>query len=65
MSVHLTDYDRDMLRHLNGEDVPGLFWGAAMGECIEHLHGHRLVERRGGRYLITDAGRRALSGVKT
>ena len=30
MSDKLIDYEIDLLRSMNGEDVPGLRWGAAM-----------------------------------
>jgi len=65
MSVHLTDYDRDILRMLDGEDVPGLAWGAAMGAALGFLRSCGLVRqvRTAGsiNYEITDAGRSALA----
>ncbi len=35
---NLTDYDRKILRHINGEDFPDLSWGAAMGAALGFLH---------------------------
>ena len=60
----MTDYERDIMRHLNGEDVPGLSWGAAMGEALEFLRGDGYVRQRAGRYELTDEGRRALDAVR-
>ncbi len=55
-------YELDILQHLlTGEDIPGLIWGAAMGECIEWLTNRGYIEPRrkmsGIRYEITDKGR--------
>lgn len=61
----LTDYERDILRHLNGEDVAGLCWGAAMSEAIEYLHETGFASPSGGRYTITDEGRAALASGET
>lgn len=52
----ITEYERDILRALNGEKVPGLAWGAAMGAAIEFLRGRRLVSGYTD-IRITDAGR--------
>ena len=65
--MKLSEFEKDILRCLNGEDVPRLAWGAAMGEAIEHLSGRgyvRLSLREPGsaRYVITPAGRAALGG---
>lgn len=64
MNSKLIDYEIDILHSLNGEDVPGLMWGAAMGECIENLYGGGYVTRemtgRGLEYVITDKGRAEL-----
>ena len=62
----MTEFERDILRHLNGEDVPGLCWGAAMGVAISGLRAIGLVERVSWSgnvisYEITDAGRAALT----
>lgn len=61
----MNDYERDVLRHIAGEDVPGLTWGAAMSEAVEWLFKHGYVGRLrmpdgGWKYLITDAGRALL-----
>lgn len=60
----LTDFDRDLLRSMNGEKIEGLAWGAAMGEAVEFLHECGLVTRiwRDGAlvYVPTDAGRAAI-----
>ena len=57
----MTEYEMKVLRHLDGEDIPDLMWGAAMSEAAEELLGAGYVERVGGVYLITDAGREALA----
>jgi hypothetical protein len=56
----MTPFDRDILRHLNGEEMPGLSWGAAMGAAVEWLQGMGYATR-GGNVQITDAGREALT----
>lgn len=60
----ITEHERLILRHLNGEDVKGLVWGAAMTVSIEFLEGAGLVRQvrtdRGISYEITDAGREAI-----
>ena len=65
----LCPFDRDLLRHLSGETVPGLVWGSAMGESVEWLYGRGLVRRehtpKGIEYAITDAGRAALAASST
>lgn len=65
----LSDYDRDILRMLNGEKVEGLAWGAAMGAAIGFLRGDGFVRQsvKDGAivYEITDAGRTALSTSTT
>jgi len=60
----MTDYEKKILRHLNGEDVPDLSWGAAMGEAIGFLKGDGYVRRVGNKYEITDAGRAALKAAR-
>ncbi len=62
MMADITDYERDLLRHLDGQDVPGLAWGAVMGEALGFLKGSgyvRIVPNGDGamRYEITDKGR--------
>lgn len=56
----MTDFERDILRSLNGEDVPGLSWGAAMGVAVGWLQGAGYATR-GPDVKITDAGRVALT----
>lgn len=58
--MKLSEYERSLLHHLNGEDVPGLMWGAAMSEAIETLYSAGYASRTAGRYKITEAGRAAL-----
>jgi len=69
-SKDITDYERDVLRSLAGENVPGLMWGAAMAAAIEYLTGRGYVKRQirfDGRieYVITDIGRSALEEGRT
>jgi len=69
-SKDITDYERDVLRSLAGENVPGLMWGAAMAAAIEYLTGRGYVKRQirfDGRieYVITDIGRSALESTST
>ena len=40
-----TDFDVDVLRAMNGEDVPGMAWGAAMSVAIEYLYGAGYASR--------------------
>lgn len=64
----MIDFEKEILRHLNGEDVPGLSWGAAMSEAIEYLSGNGYVTPRRGplgiNYKITDKGLEAIAMVK-
>lgn len=66
MSAGLTDYELDLLRCLNGEDVPGLRWGAAMSVSVEYLYHRgyatRKISSRGIEYVITEKGKAALTG---
>lgn len=59
----LDQYDIDILRMLDGQDVPGLRWGAAMSVAVESLVGRGLVTR-GPTHTITEAGRAALANHK-
>ena len=52
----LCDYEVDVLRLCAGEDVPGMHWGAAMGQALECLEGRGLVDRGRGAYFATQAG---------
>lgn len=44
----------EVLRILNGEDVPGWRWGGAMSVCCENLKSLGLAE---GLYEISDKGK--------
>lgn len=69
MSEKLTKYELKVLRHLKGESVPGLRWGAAMGEAVEHLTDCGYLSKHYGDlgidYVITDKGRVALTEAIT
>ena len=56
----LSDYEINILRVLNGEDVPGLMWGAAMSAACGHLKGTGYAT---GLYEITDKGRAAIANA--
>jgi len=53
----VTQYDYEVLRILNGEDVPGWSWGAAMSVCCSWLKKNGYAE---GMYKISDKGRQYL-----
>ena len=57
----LTKYDIEVLRILDGEDVPGWRWGAAMGECCEFLKEKGYAK---GQYEITDSGKAYLKRLR-
>lgn len=57
---NLTQTEIDVLRLLNGEDVPGLFAGAAVMECAAHLKDLGLAE---GVYTISDEGKAYLAAL--
>lgn len=63
MSDHLeyanypNDLELEVLRILNGEDVPGWTWGAAMGVCCENLKSMGFAT---GSYDISEKGRKFL-----
>lgn len=60
-----TTHELEVLRIINGEDVPGWTWGAAMSAVLSHLRGAGLVALDGaGKAQITDAGRAALEEDK-
>lgn len=60
-NAELTDYEVKILRAINGEDVPGLKWGAAMGAALELLREDGLVRiASNGQAKLTDKGRDAL-----
>lgn len=56
----LNKHDVEVLRILNGEDVPGWRWGAAMSVCCEHLKGLGYAK---GSYDITDKGKAFLENL--
>jgi hypothetical protein len=49
-----TDMEIEVLRILNGEDVPDWTWGAAMSACCESLKSVGLAK---GCYEISDKGK--------
>lgn len=57
-----TPMEIEVLRILNGEDVPGWSAGAAMWACAASLVGMGLAE---GTYRITQAGKDFLSTLST
>ena len=60
----LCEYEIKVLRHLRGDDMPDLNWGAAMGAAIEYLQGARLICINGNKYELTQEGVDFLEGVK-
>lgn len=60
MDYQLDDFELKVLREVSGEKVPGLQWGAAMGQAVEVLKGFGLVEKVGTKYVITATGRAQL-----
>lgn len=54
------DMEVEVLRILNGEDVPGWTWGAAMSVCCENLKSMGLAK---GMYEISEKGRKYLEGI--
>jgi len=59
--MNLCEYEINLLRLMAGEDVPDMQWGAAMGACLGFLKGSGLVRSVGGKYEITDKGRKVLN----
>lgn len=57
----MTKYDEEVLRILNGEDVPGWTWGAAMAECAEWLKKNGYAV---GNYEISEKGKNYLDNSK-
>lgn len=53
----LNDLEIEVLRILNGEDIPGWVWGAAMATCCEALVAYGYAK---GTYRITYTGREYL-----
>ena len=56
----LTKMEVEVLRILNGEDVPGWVAGAAMWSCCTYLKGRGYAE---GYYTISQKGRDYLSAL--
>lgn len=54
----LLDMEVEVLRILNGEDVPGWTWGAAMAVCCENL---KALGYAKGMYEISDKGKEFLN----
>lgn len=54
----MTRHEEEVLRILNGEDVPGWVAGAAMWACAEWLKDNGYAE---GQYKITQKGKDHLS----
>lgn len=52
--------ETEVLRILNGEDVPGWRWGAAMAECCSALKGGGYAT---GTYTITPKGKDYLAAL--
>lgn len=63
----LCDLEIELLRDLSGEKTTITGWGSWMGECIEALQGHKLVDRKFSdgaiRYVINDAGKAYLASL--
>ncbi len=53
----LIDMEVQVLRILNGEDIPGWQWGAAMAACCETLKDQGYAS---GMYKITEKGKQYL-----
>jgi hypothetical protein len=60
-NLPMTDMDVDVLRILNGEDVHGYVWGAAIAVTLEYLKGRGYAH---GCYEITEKGKRALQALE-
>lgn len=56
----LTTSEVEVLRILNGEDVSGWTWGAAMSACLQSLKGRGYAA---GLYHITSKGREFLAAL--
>lgn len=52
----LDDFELELLRAMAGKR-PAFEWGAAVGASLETLKSRRLIEKRDGQYVLTDAGR--------
>lgn len=64
----ISEYEYDVLRHLNGDDVPDLIWGAGMAAAIEWLQSRGYVQRvwrdGGVDYVVTEDGIAAIKSYK-
>lgn len=60
VDVDLIPMEIEVLRILNGEDIPGWSWGAAMAVCCETLRGLGYAK---GCYEITQAGKDLLKEI--
>lgn len=62
--MRLNRYERDILRHLNGDVIPGFTWGHKMSVTLGFLKGCGMVQQvlKPGciEYVITKDGREAL-----
>jgi hypothetical protein len=56
----LVPQEIEVLRILNGEDVPEWSWGAAMAVCCEHLKGCGYAKDM---YEISDKGKKYLDNL--
>lgn len=53
----MNEMEKEVLRILNGEDVPGWSWGAAMSACCEWLKENGYAQ---GLYEISEKGKEYL-----
>jgi hypothetical protein len=60
----LCEYEIKILRHLRGDDMPDLNWGAAMGAAIEYLQGVGFIYLDFSQYKLTKAGTEYLEELK-
>jgi hypothetical protein len=58
----MTQHEYEVLRILNGEDVPGWVAGAGMWACCSWLKGRGYAQ---GHYEISDKGRALLRTLET
>jgi hypothetical protein len=56
----MTDMDVEVLRILNGEDLPNWGWGAAMAACCSYLKGEGYAQ---GLYEISPKGKQLLKDL--
>ena len=67
--IDLRDYEIKVLRHINGDQVGFLDWGAAMSEAIGFLRGQGFVEKTvkldgSIRVLVTEKGKEYLAKLE-